>query len=333
MISYDEWAASLTPENPLPSFSPDNPSVGQVTLRCGDMRVRLAENADDTYGSFVSDAPYGLSTEPDIVEVLTKWLARESYVHSSAGFCGRTWDSFVPGPDYWRHVYRVLKPGAHLLVMTSTRTVDLLGIALRLAGFENRDTIPCHGLLTWHTGRGFPHGLNIAKAIDKIMGVEPTVVGHYRVGGNALTPTSVKGGTYGVQVPNSPSGELSITRGTSPEAQRFDGWNTQLKPSTEIILVFRKPIRAESVAHQVLATGTGALNIDACRVARGGTSPGMSPLGSHPTNVVFVHNPSCTDDACTLGCEVLALNTQSGVLTSGGAGRTNKTSGRSQGHA
>ncbi|KVD71833.1 hypothetical protein WI89_01010 [Burkholderia ubonensis] len=45
----------------------------------------------------------------------------------------------------------------------------------------------------------------------------------------------------------------------------WDGWGTALKPAHEPICVARKPL-AGTVAANVLAHGTGALNIDACRV-------------------------------------------------------------------
>src|SRR5690625_3064955 len=54
---------------------------------------------------------------------------------------GKSWDSFVPHPDIWREVYRVLKPGGHALVFAGTRTQDLMTVSLRMAGFEVRDSI------------------------------------------------------------------------------------------------------------------------------------------------------------------------------------------------
>jgi DNA modification methylase len=89
----------------------------------------------------VSDPPYGLSKEPDIAEVMRHWLAGDRYEHKGAGFMGKSWDSFVPGPEYWRECYRVLKPGGHMLIFAGTRTADLMSIAIRFAGFEIRDTI------------------------------------------------------------------------------------------------------------------------------------------------------------------------------------------------
>src|SRR5690606_22383383 len=110
--------------------------------------------------SVVTDPPYGLSKEPDIVEVLTKWLNGEPYDHGHGGFMGKSWDSFVPHPDIWREVYRVLKPGGHALVFAGTRTQDLMTISLRLAGSEVRDAIE------WPYFSGFPKSLDVGKALD-----------------------------------------------------------------------------------------------------------------------------------------------------------------------
>ena len=51
----------------------------------------------------------------------------------------------------------------------------------------------------------------------------------------------------------------------TPDAQQWQGWGTALKPAFEPIVVGRKPL-AGTVAANVLAFGTGALNIDGCRV-------------------------------------------------------------------
>jgi transcriptional regulator with XRE-family HTH domain len=77
------------------------------------------------------------------------------------GFMGRKWDAFVPGPRTWREVFRVLKPGGHIAAFAGTRTWDAMAIALRLAGFELRDT------LQWLYGSGFPKSMAVDKAIDR----------------------------------------------------------------------------------------------------------------------------------------------------------------------
>jgi site-specific DNA-methyltransferase (adenine-specific) len=60
---------------------------------------------------------------------------------------------------------------------------------------------------------------------------------------------------------------LDITAPATSEAERWQGWGTALKPAFEPIVVGRKPLAEKTVAANVLAHGTGALNIDATRTA------------------------------------------------------------------
>lgn len=46
----------------------------------------------------------------------------------------------------------------------------------------------------------------------------------------------------------------------------WEGWGTTLKPAVEPITMARKPLEKSSVADNVVTYGTGALNIDACRI-------------------------------------------------------------------
>jgi hypothetical protein len=60
----------------------------------------------------------------------------------------------------------------------------------------------------------------------------------------------------------------SASKGGAPataDAQRWSGWGTALKPAAEDWWLARKPLRG-TVAANVLRFGTGALNIDACRI-------------------------------------------------------------------
>lgn len=56
------------------------------------------------------------------------------------------------------------------------------------------------------------------------------------------------------------------SRNIGNDIDGMDGWGTALKPSLEPITFARKPLNG-TVAANVIAYGTGALNIDACRVA------------------------------------------------------------------
>jgi site-specific DNA-methyltransferase (adenine-specific) len=58
---------------------------------------------------------------------------------------------------------------------------------------------------------------------------------------------------------------IDITAPATPEAQQWVGWGTALKPALEPITVARKPLGG-TVAENVLAHATGAINVDGCRV-------------------------------------------------------------------
>lgn len=155
----------------------------------------------------------------------------------------------------------MLKPGGHLLAFGGTRTSHRMAVAIEDAGFEIRDSI------VWLYGSGFPKSLDVSKAIDKAAGAEREVVGKSarHVSGKpeqrteGLTGTSTFAETIGM-------GAL-LTAPATDDAKRWDGWGTALKPAHEPVIVARKPLaKGATVASNVLAYGTGALHIDACRV-------------------------------------------------------------------
>ena len=65
------------------------------------------------------------------------------------------------------------------------------------------------------------------------------------------------------------TGSADITAPATPEAAQWDGWGTALKPAFEPIVLARKPLAEKTVARNVLAHGTGAINVDACRIGHG----------------------------------------------------------------
>jgi len=126
-----------------------------------DLLPTLADNSID---AIVTDPPYGLGNpDPDyIIKAIQLWASGDrAHIPEGKGFMGKSWDSFVPPPAIWDECLRVLKPGGHLLAFAGTRTYDLMGISIRMAGFEIRDSIG------WVYGSGFPKSLDISKAIDK----------------------------------------------------------------------------------------------------------------------------------------------------------------------
>ncbi|AMU57201.1 DNA methyltransferase [Mycobacteroides abscessus] len=203
-----------------------------VTLHHGDCLDVLHELPDNSVDAVITDPPYELA------------------------FMGRAWDTsgIAFNPAVWAQCLRILKPGGHLLAFGGSRTWHRLAAAIEDAGFEIRDSI------AWLYGSGFPKSLDVSKAIDKAAGAERGVVGtHHRHGGGSAVSGSMLG-SLGTD------SELPLTAPATVAAKRWQGWGTALKPSFEPIVVARKPL-AGTVAANVLEHGTGALNIDACRVA------------------------------------------------------------------
>ena len=163
---------------------------------------------------------------------------------------GKRWDYDVPSVEVWQECLRVLKPGGHLLAFAGTRTQHRMAVRIEDAGFEIRD------MIAWVYGSGFPKSLDVSKAIDKAAGAEREVVGPNRF---AHLNGKENANCYGKA--SRPDESAPATEA----ARQWAGWGTALKPALEPITVARKPLDG-TVAANVLAHGTGALNVDGCRV-------------------------------------------------------------------
>jgi site-specific DNA-methyltransferase (adenine-specific) len=91
-------------------------------------------------------------------------------------------------------------------------------------------------------------------------------------------------------------------RAPSPEAEQWAGWGTALKPAFEPIILARKPLRG-TVAANVLAHGTGAINVDACRVA------GAKPVMERTATIVAAN---CMSGVSTGARSTGAIDTTTG---------------------
>ena len=303
----------------------------------GDSLEVLKTMPDNSVDSFVTDPPYGLSSkEPDIEALLLSWIYGVTYAPlTKGGFMGKEWDAIVPSPAVWKECFRVLKPGGFLPSFAGTRTYDLMGISIRLAGFEVRD------MIEWLYLSGFPKSMDVGKQFDKSNGSkaqfveESTRFGVYLKECRTAKGLSMRaiddalglntscswweGRKRGVQPPSKANylrlkpildldnrfdefidrveaerekvgertgaqaestgrygawgnddgtgrSKFDITAPATDLAKQWDGWGTALKPAHEPIVMARKPIE-KTVAYNVEKYGTGAVNIDATRIA------------------------------------------------------------------
>ena len=211
----------------------------------GDCLDVMRSMPDNSVDAVVTDPPYGLS------------------------FMGKRWDYDVPAVEVWAECLRLLKPGGHLLAFAGTRTQHRMAVRIEDAGFEIRD------MIAWVYASGFPKSLDVSKAIDKAAGAEREVVG----ANPTFRPNTRNNGVDGLRDRRT---EAFITAPATDAARQWQGWGTALKPALEPITVARKPLSG-TVAENVQAYGTGALNIDGCRVGTdGGTS--RSGQADYPTN-------------------------------------------------
>lgn len=252
-----------------------------------------------------------------------------------------------------RECFRALKPGGHALVWALPRTSHWTATAIENAGFEIRDRIhdvaaadnallafvdsltdaqrdallrlidgqaTMSPILMQVFGQGFPKSMDIAKALDKAAGVQP--IGERPASlGMATGPNADQWNTLNRQLVMPPP--------TTVEAQRWEGWGTALKPAVEHWIVARKPVIG-TVIENVRTFGTGAINIDGCRVEgenpsvtrressrKSGNAPvgGVSPtgwanrtdastymadrpsehLGRFPAHLILEHSSACRE--------------------------------------
>ena len=124
-----------------------------------------------------------------------------------------------------------------------------MGISLRLAGFEIRDSV------YWIHGQGFPKSLAIDKQIDKMHGAEMEVIGIKKHSAKQQIEAFKNNGDY------------ILTTQATESAKQWQGMGTALKPAVEPVILARKPIeKGLTIAENCLKWGTGGLSIDDCRV-------------------------------------------------------------------
>ena len=101
---------------------------------------------------------------------------------------------------------------------------------------------------------------------------------------------------------------------TTGEGQKWDGWNTALKPAYEPITIARKPLEGSCIDN-ILTYGVGGINIDECRVGTdeiktngGDKFPNLygdykeceesTHQGRYPSNVILTYDETDKEEVC-----------------------------------
>jgi site-specific DNA-methyltransferase (adenine-specific) len=221
--------------------------MSKTKLMLGNNLDSLKKLPDNSIDSVVTDPPYGLS------------------------FMNKKWDYDVPSVDFWKEVYRVLKPGGHILSFGGSRTYHRMVVNVEDAGFEIRDTI------TWLYGSGFPKSLNVGKTIEKFK-----KTGNASWNGTGDSSNGALGYSKLQKEQGYRAEDYSNRHQNKTEIDNeWEGWGTSLKPASEYIVLARKPLSEKSVAENVLKWKTGGINVDGSRVGS------ETHEGRFPANIIL----------------------------------------------
>jgi site-specific DNA-methyltransferase (adenine-specific) len=242
----------------------------------------------DSVDVVVTDPPYGLS------------------------FMGKDWDKAVPPVDWWKAIFRVMKPGAFAAVLCTPRQ-DCQ--ARMVTNLEEAGFITGFTSIMWTYATGFPKAGNLSKLADKRAGAKREIIGS-KAGMPGYSLAESKGHLYGGGFGGAgdPVRECEITAAATAEAKALDGAYAgfQPKPAFEPILIVMKPLAHGTYLDQALDNGKGCSWLDDGRIpAKGrplresGNRPGFADVGvsagsraAGETNVGrFPANVLCCDDA------------------------------------
>lgn len=233
----------------------------RVTLHAGDCLDVLAAMPENSVDSAVMDPPYHLTSivkrfggdQPPRTKAA---VGKHAYGRHAAGFMGKAWDGgdIAFRPETWAAVLRVLKPGGYLLAFASTRGFGRMSVAIEDAGFI------VHPLLDLFCASPdaaeFWEMLEVPQrdALARLLThaeLGPMLAWVFGQGfpkAARLTSCALDGPFAGMDV----------------DGFRYGG--QALKPAIEPIFMGQKPFSEANGTLNVHRWGTGALNIDACRI-------------------------------------------------------------------
>jgi hypothetical protein len=157
--------------------------------------------------------------------------------------------------ETWNECLRVLKYGAFMFLHTSIRQDLMTRVITDVASAKLSDGtqfLIANYPIIWAFPKGISKGLDMAKLVDKELGVEPIKV-------KRNTSSREKSSELNTNYRDGKRGKtVWITEPNSIEAKSVDGMITGFQPivSTELILVFMKPAK-DTLVKEAIETGHG----------------------------------------------------------------------------
>jgi DNA modification methylase len=281
-----------------------------IELLHGDCLERLKELPDCSVDACVTDPPYGLSfmgkawdydvpgaeVWREVLRVLkpgghllafagTRTQHRMAVQIEDAGFEIRDMIAWVYGSGFPKSLdvsKAIDKAGGNPLAWRAFS--EAYATAVQASAFKHSDidralgikSSSCYWARTDHRG-GMPPRHHW-EAVRELLGLSADFERLYDEAEREVVGQRTTGiGTGKGSTPIMGDGSRDITAPATPAAQQWAGWGTALKPALEPITVARKPLTG-TVAANVLEHGTGAINVDGCRVA------GVKGVPASPSN-------------------------------------------------
>lgn len=251
--------------------------IGQSTLYHADCIEVMAGLAENSLDAIICDPPYLISFMSKVFDTQHKSLPG-----ANEGQKMQEWHR-----RWVTEAYRILKPGGHLAAFGGDRTHHRLMSAMEDVGFELRQ---CG---YWVFSTGFPKSLDASKSLDRYFGVnnQREIIGERNYCYSDSDRPS-KESTHGIRrsdtlnIGGFVGSKIPITEPVHPLAKQYKGYGTALKPATEIIAIGRKPMIG-TLAENLLEWGTGAMNLDDCRVETDDNLNGGCYSGGERPNQFF----------------------------------------------
>ena len=112
---------------------------------------RRTENAKKSNSTLVKNIPYGSSLAGGVRNEVWYKKNRKNILDY------QTWCE-----EWVKELFRIVKPGALVLIFNSTRTIAQVQVSMENVGFYARD------IIVWRRQSGIPKGLNISKKLENL---------------------------------------------------------------------------------------------------------------------------------------------------------------------